>query len=263
MHTTVYPARSRTTRVTSKLVIAGLAVVAFVASANVHAQFSQAQFGVGVELERVSDLYRGVGSEIKIWPVLTVESEDFQFRKNEGKLKVYRHDLFDVSLKGQYRLDHYWRGDSSFFNGMSERGGAFELGVALTSTQWFGELEASALTDISSRHRGYELALSYGYPLALQGARIVPEVSMTWQSENLVNYYWGVGAGEARPGRPEYNPGGSLTLAIGVQYQRQVGRHHRFTGRFAVERPGQDIDDSPLRDPDEAYRLSVGYVYLF
>ncbi len=258
------PAGSRAVNLLSAMLTAFFTTaVTFALNTTAHAQLQEAQVGVGVAVETSRDLYRGVGSSYSFWPLVSIESEGFRLFANEASLKLDERDLFDISLIGQYRLDGYDSGDSSFLSGMGNRRGALEFGIGLSSQQWFGELSLSALTDFSSRHKGHEVAVSYGYPLALSGARITPRVSLTWQSGDLVNYYWRVRDSEARAGRPEYVPGSSINLEVAVIYQRQLARHHRFFGKLALLRPGTAIENSPIRDADEPYSLAVGYLYQF
>ena len=41
--------------------------------------------------------------------------------------------------------------------------------------------------------------------------RVEGQVRARWQSDALVDYYYGVTAGEALPDRPAYEPGSGLT----------------------------------------------------
>lgn len=243
----------------SSMLAAGL----LLAAPSVIAQTGNEKVGLGAELRIKENIYRGVDTEFDLLPSLSITAGQLRVDGTTARFDVYEHLYFDVSVIGQYRFEGYSGSDSAFLEGMGTRRGALEIGVEMSSRQWFGDVAGRLLTDISSRHRGFELQGEIGYPLTLAGGTVTPQVQLTYQSDRLTNYYFGVSAGEARANRPEYQPGNSINLGVGVRYDLLLAQRHRIFASLMFERYGSGIEDSPLRDSKDPIRLYAGYQFRF
>ncbi len=227
------------------------------------AQLVAEKAGLGAALLVRTDHYRGISNDTDLLPVLSYENDKFRLFHNEASYNVLQRDTFDVNLKGQYRLAGYDSADSDFLEGMGKRRGALEFGVEATSAQWFGNLSAEFMTDITSRHKGYEIKFEYGYPLQIAYGLLTPRLSLAFQSSRLTNYYWGVTRSEIRADRPEYNPGNSVNLAVGLRYENTFARQHTIFADAEFQRMGNAIEDSPIRSSSDPITLTVGYLFTF
>ncbi|MFK7962922.1 MAG: MipA/OmpV family protein [Burkholderiaceae bacterium] len=240
-----------------------LAVSLLVAAPFASAQTSDMKVGLGAELRIKQNIYRGVGSEFDLLPSLSINAGPVRVDGTMGRFDIYEHLYFDVSVIGQYRFEGYNGSDSTFLEGMGARRGALEIGLEMSSRQWFGDVAGRVLTDISSRHRGFELQGELGYPLSLAGGTVTPQVQLTYQSDRLTNYYFGVSAGEARADRPEYQPGNTINLGVGVRYDLLLAQRHKIFASLMFERYGNGIEGSPLRDSKDPIRIYAGYQFRF
>lgn len=248
-----------TTPICSSMLAAGLLLAAPLAMA----QTGEPKVGIGAELRIKENIYRGADTEYDLLPSLSISSGPVSVDGTVGRFDVYKHLYFDVAVIGQYRFEGYNGSDSDFLEGMGARRGAFEIGLEMSSRQWFGDVAGRLLTDISSRHRGFELQGELGYPLALAGGTVTPQVQLTYQSDRLTNYYFGVSAGEARFNRPEYQPGNAINLAVGVRYDLLIAQQHKIFASAMIEKYGNGIEDSPIRDSKDPIRINVGYQFRF
>lgn len=162
-----------------------------------------------------------------------------------------------LSLEGRYRFQNYDEEDSPFLQGMNARNGTFEVGVK--AAERFGRLrlEAEAMTDVAGQHDGYELTARA--TLEIGNGRMIsfrPLGGVSYQSENLVNYYYGVTFSEAATGlpdgdggfadRPAYFGEAALVPFAGAQGRIRLSRRLQLQGQVKRSFLPEEITDSPI-----------------
>ena len=129
--------------------------------------------------------------------------------------------------------------------------------------------EARALVGESAqpregRSRGQEasvLAVS-GIPLGRWGI-ILGGIGPRWLSQNRVDYYYGVRAAEARPGRPAYRPSNTWNLDINVTALISLGPKWSLVSVLNREGFGSSIKNSPIVERSSAWGLVTALSYNF
>jgi MipA family protein len=144
-----------------------------------------------------------------------------------------------------------------------DRDYAFELGVELLSDGDWGSLEAAAHRDASHRHDGYELHVSYGYSARRQRWFIEPSVGLSYKSERLNDYYWGVRPEESNLLLPQYSADAGVNPHARLAARYQLTRNWTFVVAAQYERLNGDAARSPLVE-DRAVRSGfAGFNYGF
>ena len=95
------------------------------------------------------------------------------------------------------------------------------------------------------------------------GWRLLPGVSVAWQSEDMVDYYYGVRPGEALVGRPAYSPGSAIIPEVSLLATHPVGERWEFFARAGHAWLPSEITNSPLVDQDGRLSVIVGLGYTF
>lgn len=173
--------------------------------------------------------------------------------------RIMDDDLFAVSAVAEVRFDGFdaESGDPLLL-GLSERRSAVETGLDVD----FGPLSLSARTDISGRHKGSSVELGFtqtwelGHQFGLETG-----VSAEWQSDDIVNYYYGVSATETSTGRPEYTPGSATNFGADVQLSYRLGDRSTLFLGVDGRRLDKRITRSPIVDDDYEFSAYVGFVY--
>jgi outer membrane scaffolding protein for murein synthesis (MipA/OmpV family) len=142
-----------------------------------------------------------------------------------------------------------WRAGRFFLRGPG-------LGVELGD---YGRLNLSAAADTLGRHDGQELELQWSYPLG----RVEGQVRARWQSDALVDYYYGVTAGEARPDRPAYEPGSGLTWSLGLLTAAPLGKRWLLFVGANIDLLPDAIQDSPIVDGSTNTRVFGALAWRF
>lgn len=172
-----------------------------------------------------------------------------------------------LDLVAQYRFDRLETGASDFYNGVNERDQTLEGGLSLAyhpqSEKEWGKISFSALNDIQSRHNGHVLDLTYQYNIALGNFQFHPYVSLIYQSQDFVDYYFGVDADEARADLPEYQPGAATFGRVGINTTYTLFDDWFLFANLSFENVDEEIENSPLVDKDYLTTTYLGFSYQF
>jgi hypothetical protein len=76
-----------------------------------------------------------------------------------------------------------------------------------------------------------------------------------------MNYYFGVSADEALPGRPEYVPGDSATAEFDVRWGYALSDKWLLKGSVGVELLDNATTDSPIVDREDLWSVNLGLAY--
>jgi outer membrane protein len=206
--------------------------------------------------------YRDLDEGLLVVPLVRFEGERAYLRGLRGGVRLAESPGHELSVFAQARLDGFDSDDSPYLAGMADRRASLDLGLASTWTsQRLGALELSAAADALDRSGGYELAASWTGRLAAGAWTFLPGVSVRWQDEKMVDYYYGVRPSEAVPGRAAYSADAALTPDVSVLATRQLGTRWSVFARASHAWLPSAVTDSPLvdRNGNTSLFLGVGY----
>jgi outer membrane protein len=127
-----------------------------------------------------------------------------------------------------------------------DRDYAFEMGFEILSDGDWGFLQAAAHKDVSNTHDGYELYLNYGRTLRRQRWFFEPSVGVSWKSDDLNDYYWGVRPEEANSVLDIYRADAGFNSHARLATSYQLTRHWTFLVAAQYERLSSEAAASPL-----------------
>ncbi len=174
----------------------------------------------------------------------------------------------DLKLRGFIapRLMGYEEEDSLTLHGMDDREMSLDAGFEL---KWLLqnmcdiELIASMAFDTLSVYEGQEAKIAAQKEIKGEIFVLKPSIGLKWQSEDLVNYYYGVKASEAVAGRPEYLPDQDYNYFANVDFYIGISKDLVLITSFGYEYLGNEIDDSPIVDDRSIMSGVVGIVKRF
>lgn len=141
--------------------------------------------------------------------------------------------------------------------GLVERKSAVDVGFDVE----IGPFGVTARTDVSDRHGGQSVDVHVGHSWGLRDLEIGLSVGAEWQSADLVNYYYGVSAGEATALRAPYSAGSAINFGLGVELQYQLNKRTTLLFGGDVSRLGNNIRRSPIVDDDFETAAYIALVY--
>jgi len=229
---------------------------------------AESQWGLGIGAMAEQQGYVDVDTKTTVIPIISYESENLRISgpQLEYKLTQYKTPelgTVNFSVLGQYRFDGYEADDGDVFIGMDERSGAFELGFSVDYRSKLGSLSFEFSNDVTNEHEGYETSLTYSKPYFFNSLVLEPYAKVAYLSDDLVNYYYGVEASEAKTNRHAYIGEATTNGEIGLRMRWQAGKHHQFISNLSYKSFGSEIKDSPLVEKSGGANLILGYVYVF
>ena len=144
-----------------------------------------------------------------------------------------------------------------------DRDYAIELGVeVLTDGDW-GSLQLSGFHDVSGTHEGFELYADYSYGWRKQRLYLEPSFGVSYKSEDMNNYYWGVAPDEAGLVAFPYEAEAGVNWHARLMLGYQVSRHWAVSLVAEYERLNDEAASSPIVDEQDVLGYFAGVAYRF
>lgn len=148
--------------------------------------------------------------------------------------------------------------------GMAQRDFSFEGGPNLQWRTPLGVINASVAQDLGGASNGQTAQLQFIRALvASPGLRVNGVVGAQWFSASMNDYYFGVRANEATPGRPRYTASGSVSLQAGVNGAYALSPSSSLLFGLIASRLGGGAADSPLVETRLQSVVYFGYGWSF
>jgi len=223
---------------------------------------SELMLGLGVSVE--DSIYKGVGKETDVLPLFAYEKGNFFIQGPSLGYHLFETENVQISALAEYRMDGYDAKDSADLTGMADRKGAFELGVSAAYENHWGEWSATLLADVSNEHDGYELALGWEQRMELsQRWALTPEASLSYRSDDLNNYYYGVTAAEATAQRAAYVSDAGMVYEVGLNADYMIDQQQQIRVGASYQSFGDEISNSSIVEDDSSYAVQAIYLYRF
>jgi outer membrane protein len=140
---------------------------------------------------------------------------------------------------------------------------AVDAGLEVLYTADWGELQMQFLSDISFRHKGFEIWGSYSYPWQFGNLLLTPSVGFVWKSSGLLNYYYGVRYDEAQPSLSAYQARSGTNAFVRLAAVYNLSNHWGVVGVVEYESLSTSIQHSPFVDKKSIQTYFIGLTYQF
>lgn len=225
---------------------------------------SETYFGLGVGLNTERSPYAGVGNETHVIPLVNYESRWLSVHGQTADLHLLGDERLSFSARAEYGFgDGYKGSDSQALSGMSNRKESVWLGGVVEWDAGWGDLSASWTGDASGRSKGQQVGLALERDIPLGQLQLTPRIGAMWQDSKFVDYYYGVRAAEARPGRSAYGGKSTISTELGVRAQYSLTPKQTVFLDLSANRVGSGIQDSPIVDRTWLPAVRAGYLYRF
>lgn len=232
---------------------------------NIAIAQEQSSFGVGLALGHSESLYRDMDDKSGALPYINYKNGNFFIRGLETGYFFFG-DESSLQIGGllRYRADGYDADDSDFMAGMDDRDNAVEGGLIATYPTMFGNFSVAALTDLSNKHEGYQLSADWFKPISLSDKWILtPKAGLSYHSDDLNNYYYGVKESEATAGRAAYEAGAGFTYSAGLSLTYLINQQHRLILGMTYKGYDNEVTDSSIVDASSTFNTGLIYSYKF
>ena len=172
--------------------------------------------------------------------------------------------MWGFSITAQPRTYSFKASNSTALTGLDERETTWEGGLAFSATYDKAYIEIMALYDLLGRYDSWMIKTEIGYDIKLSSFSFYPSVIIGYQSDEFVNYYYGISAQEATISA--YN---EYSAKAGFQFGIQTYIKYPFTDELSalVNIRADKIPDnaakSPIISTDYIYSGLVSLIYTF
>ncbi|MGB1011683.1 MAG: MipA/OmpV family protein [Thiolinea sp.] len=227
------------------------------------------RFGLGVSTSNRFSVYQGADNEFEIHPHLQYRGERFNILgdtmgynfSNSGNL---RFEVIGKAINRGYDAKHLTE-----LKGMADRDPGFDAGGRAALQTDMGMFSIDATTDISSTHKGQTVDIRFGPDIYKQHWDGQREVSLNmlagakWESDKVVDYYYGVRNNETNSERTAYKGQSALTPYVGLDAQLRLSKNITVDGQVIYQKLPGEIANSPIVEDDQMVNAGVGLTYWF
>ena len=144
-----------------------------------------------------------------------------------------------------------------------DRDYAIEAGFEMLADGRWGAVQMAVFHDVSGTHGGFGVDMDYRYGFGSRRWYFTPSVGLSYKSEHLNDYYWGVQPEEAAPGLPPYEAGAGINVRarLGVNYF--LSRHWVIAAAADYERLNDEAATSPIVKDSGVVGWFLGMRYRF
>lgn len=174
----------------------------------------------------------------------------------------YKDLSLDVSVGGDYMGDTD-RGDSKKLKDMRDLDTVFTANIDLNYESDFGNASLGYAHDISNKHKGYSLTAGYSYNIEFGRFFVEPSVSVTYASDDVADYYYGVSKQDVTADRALYKIDSTVNYEASLSAGYVINENSIIIGFASITKYDKDIKNSPIVSDDTAMTYGLGYRYQF
>lgn len=231
---------------------------------------------LGAEINYAQGIINNAPYRGRLIPLLLAEYNHWAYiRSTEGgELGAWllktddRNMKFGVGVRRHLSVQPYY-GVPQQVSGMDTRRNSVDGVVNAAWRMKNNYLQLSYYSDIGNVSDGdwalFNLAHHFDYKQAIfdRDFRLVPSVSLEWDSGRLVDYYYGVRSDEAAPGRPAYTGRAAFIVGARLTGFLRMGRDTILIIGSQALHYGPGIVDSPIVTRSDTIRFYLGTVWQF
>ncbi|HEX5285788.1 MAG TPA: MipA/OmpV family protein [Polaromonas sp.] len=223
---------------------------------------SSAGLGLVTGIERSP--YRDAGTRYDLLPLYLYEGQRLFLHANRVGVKLLNGSEQRLDLLVERRLEGFptVRVPSSLA-GMAMRDSGLDVGLSYRYRQPWGRLQAELLHDAGNTSKGTEFRLGYTHEWRSGPWTLRPSLTLAWRDARLNNYYYGVQASEATPGRPAYAPGAGINTTAGLYGSYDVSQRWRLLAGVSATVLSSQTKNSPIVQQRVLPAVYVGAAYDF
>ena len=208
--------------------------------------------------------YKNVDNILIASPVIFFDNSVFYIRWSRAGIYFLgskeKNYAWGLSLTTQPRVYGY---EANEIQGMDERKTTWEGGIAFSAKTKNTYIEIMALTDILDRYNSWILKTEFGYDLKFGDFLLYPSMIIIYQTDNFLNYYYGVKKDEELNLRKEYIPNHGLQLGIQTYIKYPITNNLSTLINLRVDRLSKEATHSPIVNEDYIYSALASIIYTF
>lgn len=224
-------------------------------------------YALGIAVSGGESPYVGDSASNIAYPYLTSFNDSaftndwLLIREGDLGIRWVSDNGWELGAVGRIQTQGFGASDAPELEGLSDRLWTVELAPIIGYRRWPVHINFKTYAEILGRHDGLISQLAFSLPRERSRSFMVPSVELIYQNSNYTNYYFGVSAAEARPGRPQYVPDSALNAALKVRWGYEITEQWLLSGSLGYEYLDAEIRNSPIVDKDYLWSGGIGIAY--
>lgn len=140
---------------------------------------------------------------------------------------------------------------------------AIELGLEMLLDGEWGQATLRGFHDVSQTHEGFELSADYSYRWTVGRLSVAPAAGLSYKSDELSNYYWGITAKETGSTLTAYEAKGGVDWRVGIRSSYYLTKTTRLALSADYERMHDSVALSPIVADDHVLGYFAGVAWEF
>lgn len=243
----------------SCLILSGLCLL-FTLSAPLAA----ADVSLGLAAAWQSSPYKGHDDSFLPIPLLNIEGERFYLHGPDLGVHLLKSDHQSLSFGLAYSGLSFDGDDTddARLKKLESRDPSADAYLHYALRGDYGRAGLRLFHDILGKSGGAAAEAYYKYPISLEAVNITPGAGLRWDSEDVLDYYYGVSANEARrSGLNEYTAEAGLSPFVSLEMSWQFTERWGVIAAQRLQFLSREAEDSPMVDSGQVFSSMVGLNY--
>lgn len=224
-------------------------------------------YALGVAVSSAQNPYAGAENSTYAYPYLTsfthpAFTDDWLFfRDGDVGVRWISDKGWEIGAVGRVQALGLGNSEADELLGVADRKWSVEIGPMIGWRAWPVHINLKSYAEFSNHHDGLVSQLIFAVPFEYSRGFLVPAFEVTHQSEDYLDYYYGVTQAEVTPSRPAYQPDAGISTALQLRWGYALSDKWLLSGTFGVEKLASEITDSPIVERDRIWSADIGLAY--
>ncbi|MFT6152768.1 MAG: outer membrane protein [Bermanella sp.] len=182
------------------------------------------------------------------------------------KIGAYFAEYNNWAFSLSYGLDNREgtdRGDSKILKDLPNLSSIFLASINAELHHDAGDLAINYSIDTSNEHNGKMIDIDYSYPWIINKHTVSFELSASWISKEVSQYYYGVNAADTKENRPSYELKDEINWSYGLNYSYYIRPNIFSSASIIFNNLSNGIKNSPIVEKPNSNSLLFGINYIF
>ena len=228
---------------------------------------------IGLGMVAQTGKYLGEDTYVMPFPTFAYEGERLFLRGAYGGVHLYKDSNFNVNaiLSSNIQkldVDELSRSKLASRNltreQIEDRDMSVDTGLELIWKGQYGSVSLQALSDIGGASDAAAAKINYQYFWQLNDQwTIIPNIGVTWLSDDRANYYYGTLDAEEARGIQRYRPDSQVIPHVSLSTSYQVNPRWKANAVVTHHVLPNKVADGPLMDADSQTSVFLGVARQF
>jgi len=182
------------------------------------------------------------------------------------KIGAYFSESNDWAFSLSYGLDNREdtdRGGSQLLKDLPQLNSIFLASINGELHHDAGDLAITYSIDTSNEHNGKMIDLDYSYPWVIDKHSVSFELSVSWISKEVSQYYYGIEIEDIKENRPAYKLKNEINWSYGLNYSYHINPNIFSSASITLNKLSNRIRNSPIVEKPNSNSLLFGINYIF